>query len=455
MFVTAVCTKNTAAATLRGHHFHLVGETAQTTELLLGQASAYRQEMRNVDDMQYVAEMYLGGQELEGVLDTGSYEMVVFSARCYSSDCIASLDAGMQFYDSGESDTYNASEWYTTLVFGSGSVYSQMGFDSLEFGPVNTSVYFWEVLRSQMPLLAHGPFNAIVGLGPPQSPYEAALQQAQADSTDESQQFAALLKEQEPLLEALHVTIFSVCLQPSPNTPGFVIWNDTDPALSPEVFNKIPVSGDISWSVEMTSIKLAGYDIDFACEDGCGTIIDSGTSLIGAPHPFVDLMLVELNKIENICDHMDEAPRLVFNLGGIKHSLPPSSYLGDAFDERLSALQEFLPNFTFVSKATQKQCQLLIMSTDSITQSGPMMILGLPFFREYYTTFDLGSSPTAPANERNIYTAYTDEHCNNPAGRDMLYVRKQSYSANRRVDASKMRVSKGVWQAMTSKHVRI
>merc|ERR1719265_1550923 len=293
-----------------------------------------------------------------------------------------------------------------------------MSFDSLAFGPLQaTKMYFWEVLRANMPILAYGEFNAIVGLGPPQTPYLAALQQAQMTNTEASKEFAEQLKGENTLLKSLGVNLFSVCLQPEHGSPGFVIWNDTDPALYPGEFDKIPVVGDLAWSVNMSNMKLAGSDEDLACEDGCVTIIDSGTSLIGAPSTFVNRILEALNEIDDVCDHMDEAPRLVFNLGGIEHSLPPSSYLGDAFDEKVSALQAYLPRFTFVSKATQRQCKLLIMSTDSTTEQGPTSILGLPFFREYYTTFDLGSSSTAPANERNIYTARADENCNSPASR--------------------------------------
>merc|ERR1719181_2460594 len=43
----------------------------------------------------------------------------------------------------------------------------------------------------------------------------------------------------------------------------------------------------------------------------------------------------------------------------------------------------------------------------SMTQFGPMWLLGMPFFREYYTSFDLGTQ----TRERKVFIAKADKDC--------------------------------------------
>merc|ERR1719498_145592 len=55
----------------------------------------------------------------------------------------------------------------------------------------------------------------------------------------------------------------------------------------------------------------------------------------------------------------------------------------------------------FPKKVTK--CAPLFMKIEKMTQVGPMWILGMPFFRHYYTTFDTAS--------RTLYTAPTKADC--------------------------------------------
>mmetsp|Transcript_65430 Transcript_65430/g.184266 ORF Transcript_65430/g.184266 Transcript_65430/m.184266 type:complete len:95 (-) Transcript_65430:38-322(-) len=49
------------------------------------------------------------------------------------------------------------------------------------------------------------------------------------------------------------------------------------------------------------------------------------------------------------------------------------------------------------------------------TQSGPLVILGMPFFREYYTSFNVGSG----AGNKTVAVAKADSTCNPASTTDL------------------------------------
>merc|ERR1712224_128777 len=54
-------------------------------------------------------------------------------------------------------------------------------------------------------------------------------------------------------------------------------------------------------------------------------------------------------------------------------------------------------------------CELALMNIGTrSTQFGPMFIIGMPWFRKYYTTFNLGSGT---ASSRYIHVTEADRHC--------------------------------------------
>jgi len=98
------------------------------------------------------------------------------------------------------------------------------------------------------------------------------------------------------------------------------------------------------------------------------------------------------------------------------------------------------------SKPTK--CEFLMMDMGGqATQFGPMAILGMPFFRTYYTTFHVGKGP----GKRSISIAPADETCN-PASNNAsrLDLERSHVSLRRRpklprtIDASTLRVPRAL-----------
>mmetsp|Transcript_54055 Transcript_54055/g.153966 ORF Transcript_54055/g.153966 Transcript_54055/m.153966 type:complete len:122 (-) Transcript_54055:79-444(-) len=90
--------------------------------------------------------------------------------------------------------------------------------------------------------------------------------------------------------------------------------------------------------------------------------------------------------------------------------------------------------------ASGSQCSLLLMDIGSETTTvGPMFILGMPFFREYYTTFDLGTG----RGNRSLYLSRASEECEPELKAESLRsvrIRSRDQVVARQIDASKLRV---------------
>lgn len=395
----------------------------------------WRQVMTNVADMSYTASISVGGQTIQGILDTGSFEFLVFSTLCETC-------GGTElFYDPGRSESHEEGPLQRMHSFGSGNTYSLLAWDAVELGPFDLErQYFWEVHEAELPVLHHGSFQAIVGVGPPSS--------ARADNDNtigvgmgvagSTPLFAQeIMREQRSLLENLDCLVFSVCLRRGPFEEGYFVWNDHDPRTLPN-FEEIAVTGSIHWGATMTDVQLTGGAPDAAltigCANGCGAVLDSGTSLLVVPTAVADRVLSEINSLPGVtCDDLSTFPSLSLQLGDVSVTLPPESYIGEFWGVLPPEVARFANQVGLPTHF--RGCELLMMTMDINTQFGPMWILGMPFFREYYTTFDLGSEHLGNAG-RTMHVRRNDNDCSEDGSSDQILLQHQKH----RVDLSKIQI---------------
>lgn len=442
----------------------------------------YRMALQNYEDMQYPGELQVGGQKLRGVFDTGSFELLVFSRQC---TMCGSTDL---LYDHTLSNDYVSGSMNQTHSFGSGDTWSHEASDRVAVGPglVAQSQSFWEVTDTMMPVLQSATFQAIVGVGPPTSAEKLAeerLNRAVAErdvlrsqgktiSADvreevrESRQAAKHAKRRTSLAANLGVRRFSVCIGSNNGDPGVFVWNDEDPR-NKQYFVHVPIEGKIHWGVRMTDVRIgqnhedsiigctpeldvgdAGNNTNRTSGGSCGAVIDSGTSLIAAPKDAIDRVARALERLGGDCSRINELPDLVFTLGGSEFSLPPESYVGQVEGSVPSALNNVLHFEALRDGQSGSQssisCQPLLMTVDTYTQFGPMWILGLPFFRRYYTTFEVGDQ------SNHLFASVADDQCKPGTGTSLLQpVRKHKMM---KVDASKIRVPRWVRDAASKRH---
>jgi hypothetical protein len=403
----------------------------------------YKQPLKNSFDMSYAAEMKVGGQTMFAILDTGSFDVEVVSKRCGHSCHGAGSN---QYYDRDASTTYVEGDLLHVTSYGSGDVYAQSATDTMKFGDLTIKEQvFWEVVDADLGgLLEAGDFQAIVGVGPPswdleEVEYESkgakALKQKfhklhfKVPDSFSEKRYMEEVPNMKAVVEMLGTKRFSVCLGWKPGSEGYFVWNDPDPSEN-IAFQELSVAGNITWGLELSNVVMkqtggkAKDDLHVGCggSKACAAIVDSGTSLLTVPTAVYDSVLDYLVDLGASCEHMDRLPPLVFELGGKTLSLPPSSYMGyvesDIWMETPqtphASYFPFLNNQTRSLSGTRggpkKSCELLIGKMDVNTNLGPMWILGMPFFRKYYTTFELGNQQRN-SNSRQMFVAEVDDSC--------------------------------------------
>lgn len=172
-----------------------------------------------------------------------------------------------------------------------------------------------------------------------------------------------------------------------------------------------------------------------SCKDGCGAIVDTGTSLLGVPSIVYNRILDILAPDDGAtldCTHFESLPRLLLTLGDEKFYLPPSAYVGQMTGGLNSNAVGFM---RYTRETARSRCSLLLMDMgNKKTQFGPMFILGLPFLRHYYTTFDLGEW----SEDRALFVSPANDECD-PTGEGHLQQFREDLKPMM-VDASKIRV---------------
>lgn len=378
----------------------------------------YRQELRSEDGFeQYKGLLMLGGQPLHGVMDTGSAELVVISDRCGGFLCPQE-----EQYHAGDSGSYRHGRETQTLTYSGGGFFTEEAYDDLELGPFKAAdARFWEVTRSTMNLMMFGEFTFIAGLGPyappgpgPQGampPHRWAWPLARRQAPDHKAVLSKLLP----------IRAFSICLdQEKDDSAGYIVWNDDAHSSSPGLFKRLTTKASSHWMISLKNVRIG--DRLIACGSGCGAIPDSGTAMLSMPPGAVQALNAEAKgwHLASACEGagIQHYPRLNFELDGMEHSLPPSAYMGDIMEADLSST-----------------CKPRVMEMNMTSDHGDVWVLGMPFFREYYSVFVQGAGDSRP----EVHTSRADGACRPSATGEGSHLRA---GAERRVGARALNVSR-------------
>jgi hypothetical protein len=439
-----------------------------------------RQAMTNYDDVQYISFMEVGNQTISGIIDTGSFELVVFSTFCATCG-----QAGR--YNPRLSASHTPGKLATVQMYGSGDLFVQEAWDTVSIGPFTPKHQsFWEVTSAKMPVLQYSAFQSIIGIGPPETPALDAEEQLQVviqnisnykamglpvpnslqKEFEDKQKISVAMKNKSTMVDTFGTNMYSICFGRKPGSDGYVIWSDTAPLVKPEYFIRAQVVGKHTWSVQLTeprfvhdpAAKTNKYEgVTLGCADGCGALLDSGSSLLAIPGDTVNtLVQVSLEPWFN-CDSWRELPSIKLKLGGQEILLPPDMYVAESVDTNVP---EYLQSFVRLRKlrvsnhkGSGRRCELVIMESGADTAHGPLWILGAPFFRQFYTTFEIGGH----SNERRaVHIARASDTCTpaaDPGSLQKFVPPTQLYK--RIIDPSKLFVPPSVQSALNADYVKL
>mmetsp|Transcript_137516 Transcript_137516/g.293922 ORF Transcript_137516/g.293922 Transcript_137516/m.293922 type:complete len:478 (-) Transcript_137516:29-1462(-) len=406
-------------------------------------ATPYKLVLSNFHDMSYSGIVVIGGQTVSGIFDTGSSDFVAFSSQC--------MGCGGGGYTSSLSSSYKDGHKASELSYGSGTCMSSEGFDEVAIGPlVAHGQLIYEAYRCVMPSLRSSNFQAIIGIGPPDRAIIDAQYQVdqwtalvESNSTSAMVDIAARQLESEKasleiartkanLFSNAHMTRFSVCLGRAAGSDGFLILNDVARQDLPGGM-RARVVDNLSWMLKVSHVGFgdgsAGSSAELGCRSGCGALLDSGTSLIAVDSGLYEAMFEYISSLNIDCSDLGRFPDLVLDFDGNVIRLPPEAYIGEveasvanfAEDAQASMMHTdraspFLHAGRVHENGQPVMCRLLILDLGmQSTSSGPMMILGMPLFREFYTTFEFGSGP----DDRSITLTPTGADCEPGSAADL------------------------------------
>lgn len=343
----------------------------------------YRQRLRNFHNVQYHADLEIGGQVVSGIFDTGSFDLVVVSTRCKKCP--------EPEYNHSASSTYVPDGTEQMHQYGSGPALSRVAYEHVSFGPfVLWNQTFFEIIDHNISALDDASFDAIVGIGGV----------AESDAINSS------------MVQKIGAREYSICLEEGSSNPGWLTWGGDLANRSAAL--ELSVIGKHHWAVALNRVIPVGLDLQkeqedaagvLLCKDGCAVVLDSGTSLIAAPSYALQGLAYLLPEVHANCSNFEEMPILELNLGGHRVLLPPEAYVFRLTGTLVEAqsvwdILYFKPNINAVD-----ECLLAFMPMDRRTEYGPLWILGMPFFRTYHVQFD------SRAEERRVWLSNRDAEC--------------------------------------------
>lgn len=387
------------------------------------------QLMSNQFDTEYLSNITVGGQVLQGILDTGSTELVVLSAAC------GILCGDVEhLYDESQSLEYVAGSYRKVLSYGSGDLLGDEAYDRVSVGPFGHSpTAFWKGVDAVMPILWTSKLQAIIGLGP----IPEGIVPFQPGSATNKDGKAVLLT-----YLGLNESRYSACLGRVSGSPGYLVWNDDSVSTNPTAFTRLSVKGSGYWMTNLQDLRLG--DTTVACKDGCAGLLDTGTSLIAVPPSVKSSMALLVESLKADCStDLRGLPFLKFRLDGQEFALPPDAYLGALSGNVSSEMKSFVGS----SQISGSTCELSVMTVSPSSSLGPMIILGMPFFRTYYSTFAQRTSSTP----HQMFIARANHDCTPATSSTVEAISTENKM--RHIDASKVRISPWLAKAHARGHL--
>jgi hypothetical protein len=303
-------------------------------------------------------------QEFSVAFDTGSANLILPAGKCGSIAC-----RSHRVYDPAKSATYkdiaslddfdaplpqDGTRETVKLAIGTGELTGDLVRDKVCLGSdanLCAPTALVEATEMSDEPFSLFPYDGILGLGLP------------ARSIQKQFNFMGNLAEN----EALAANRFGVWLaKDEDHTDSEITFGDVTPERVVGDILWQPASNVKSglWTIHIDDVTVNGVRLSQCGEEGCQAAFDTGTNVISGPTSMIKAVLAELS-VDEGCTNFDSLPKLGFAMGGITMQLDPSDYV-----------------------VRSKGCFHQLMPIDIPPPMGPLVLLGTPFLRRYYTAYD-------------------------------------------------------------------
>uniref|UniRef100_A0A7S1AIM3 Peptidase A1 domain-containing protein n=1 Tax=Noctiluca scintillans TaxID=2966 RepID=A0A7S1AIM3_NOCSC len=339
---------------------------------------------RRVHALDYVGEFEVGTPPVRfrAILDTGSGAVLLPADRCHESLACRKHKR----YNLNASSTSSPIAWLDNateaprdmfdretlhLAFGAGEVWGQLVRDDVCLAEgMCRRMNFVEVVEASDQPFEAAQWDGVLGLAPDISPAK-----------------------EYNLLESFgsgSASVFALFLGRGLRDGAEVTWGGyrRERVASPFVWVNLTVPG--YWQIKLSDLTIGGKALDLgcSCEGCCQAVVDSGSSVIMGP-AFLIKMLKEKMNLSEICTNKT-FPSLGFKVAGHDGRDEMLELTADEYMDRewSEGVEYCLPHLMPVGE----------------TGRGPIVVLGMPVLRKFYTVFDGKAKRVgfALANQPNI-----------------------------------------------------
>eukprot|EP00747_Dinoflagellata_sp_TGD_P087455 gnl/TRDRNA2_/TRDRNA2_163631_c4_seq1.p1 gnl/TRDRNA2_/TRDRNA2_163631_c4~~gnl/TRDRNA2_/TRDRNA2_163631_c4_seq1.p1 ORF type:complete len:451 (+),score=101.41 gnl/TRDRNA2_/TRDRNA2_163631_c4_seq1:63-1415(+) len=184
--------------------------------------------------------------------------------------------------------------------------------------------------------------------------------------------------------KSLEKPVFAMYLPPHLGDGAEITFGNWKQEHMEEPMLWTPLSDPGYWQFTLQDVVLNGTSQGFCSQkDGCQAVVDTGSSLLMAPKAIIGKLEKMLSARVKNCNDLSALPKLGFRIGGHLLTMDPEDYMD----------------------VGPKTCLFTWMDAPD-TGKGPLIVLGMPFLRKYYTVFDFSEGKPrlgfSRANHSNV-----------------------------------------------------
>lgn len=339
--------------------------------LQLGAIAADNPALRGPPPESIVGTVYVGlpPQELTVIFDSGSGNVIFPSKRCNSMACIShrSYDSsvsatrktivtplrprinGVKAALPGGADSLH-------LSFATGTVVGNVVQDKVCLGADETvcsATALIEATQMSDEPFALFPFDGILGLGLPDA------------SIDRSFNFLENLAEAQAMASNRFAVWLAIEGDGEDSEITFGAISEDRMESSNMVWLELSKTSTMGmWQTSMSDVAV-GMTKMHLCHHECQVAFDTGSGVIAGPSILINSVLAGLNVMVD-CSNFDSLPILGFVFGSTIFNIDPADY----------------------ARKTTSGCYHQFLAYDLPQSAQPVVLLGAPFLRRYYTVYD-------------------------------------------------------------------